>query len=408
VNRFLPFEWIAAMRFMRDGLMQTLLIMFGVALGVAVIVFMSALLTGLQSNLFRRTLNYQAQIVILPPEEVAIPLRGGGSVAEAAMVQPRSQRLKSVDQWQKVRDLVRGLPDVVAVTPVASGPGFVTRAAANKAVSITGIEPETYLRIIALRDKMVAGRLSVTNSEILIGIDLASDLGVKVGDKLNLTSAIGAVQTLTVSGIFDFGNKGVNERNVYVALQIAQNLLNLVGGVSSVEVNVRDPFMAEQVAQEITAQTHLEADSWIRTNAQFFTAMSAQTLSNDFIRFFVGLTAALGIASVLVVSVVQKSKEIGILRAMGTTRQQILRLFLIQGGVMGLIGSLFGSLLGGMFLNFWRGVAKNPDGTPMFVITIDPMLFVLAAVGATLIGVLAAVAPARRAARLDPAVAIRG
>jgi lipoprotein-releasing system permease protein len=106
--------------------------------------------------------------------------------------------------------------------------------------------------------------------------------------------------------------------------------------------------------------------------------------------------------------VVQKSKEIGILRAMGTTRQQILRLFLIQGGVMGLIGSLFGSLLGGMFLNFWRGVAKNPDGTPMFVITVDPMLFVLAAVGATLIGVLAAVAPARRAARLDPAVAIRG
>jgi lipoprotein-releasing system permease protein len=396
------------MRFMRDGLMQTLLIMFGVALGVAVIVFMSALLTGLQSNLFRRTLNYQAQIVILPPEEVALPLRGGGSVAEAAMVQPRSQRLKSVDQWQKVRDLVRGLPDVVAVTPVASGPGFVTRAAANKAVSITGIEPETYLRIIALRDKMVAGRLSVTNSEILIGIDLASDLGVKVGDKLNLTSATGAVQTLTVSGIFDFGNKGVNERNVYVALQIAQNLLNLVGGVSSVELNVRDPFMAEQVAQEITAQTHLEADSWIRTNAQFFTAMSAQTLSNDFIRFFVGLTAALGIASVLVVSVVQKSKEIGILRAMGTTRQQILRLFLIQGGVMGLIGSLFGSLLGGMFLNFWRGVAKNPDGTPMFVITVDPMLFVLAAVGATLIGVLAAVAPARRAARLDPAVAIRG
>lgn len=396
------------MRFMRDGLMQTLLIMFGVALGVAVIVFMSALLTGLQSNLFRRTLNYQAQIVILPPEEVALPLRGGGSVAEAAMVQPRSQRLKSVDQWQKVRDLVRGLPDVVAVTPVASGPGFVTRAAANKAVSITGIEPETYLRIIALRDKMVAGRLSVTNSEILIGIDLASDLGVKVGDKLNLTSATGAVQTLTVSGIFDFGNKGVNERNVYVALQIAQNLLNLVGGVSSVELNVRDPFMAEQVAQEITAQTHLEADSWIRTNAQFFTAMSAQTLSNDFIRFFVGLTAALGIASVLVVSVVQKSKEIGILRAMGTTRQQILRLFLIQGGVMGLIGSLFGSLLGGMFLIFWRGVAKNPDGTPMFVITVDPMLFVLAAVGATLIGVLAAVAPARRAARLDPAVAIRG
>ena len=408
MNLFLPFEWIAAMRFMRDGLMQTLLIMFGVALGVAVIVFMSALLTGLQSNLFRRTLNYQAQIVIIPPDEVSRPLRTGGTVAEAAIVQPRSQRLRSVDQWQKVRDLVARMPDVVAVTPVVSGPGFAARGDANKAVSITGIEPETYLRIIALRDKIVAGRLSVTNSEIIIGIELANDLGVKVGDKLNLSTANGAMQTLTISGIFDFGNKGINQRNVYIALRVAQSMLDLVGGVSSIELNVRDPFLAETAAQEITAQTHLEADSWIRTNAQFFTAMSAQTLSNTFIRFFVGLTAALGIASVLVVSVVQKSKEIGILRAMGTTRQQILRLFLIQGGVMGLVGSLFGSALGGIFLNFWRGVAKNPDGTQMFVITVNPMLFVMAAVGATLIGVLAAVAPARRAARLDPAVAIRG
>lgn len=408
MNRYLPFEWIAAMRFMRDGLMQTLLIMFGVAIGVAVIVFMSALLTGLQSNLFRRTLNYQAQIVIIPPEDVARPLRGGGLLAEAAIVQPRSQRLHSVDQWQKVRDLVERMPDVVAVTPVVSGPGFVARGDATRAVSITGIEPETYLRIIALRDKIVAGRMSVGNSEIVIGVELASNLGLKVGDKLNLSTANGAIQTLTVSGIFDFGNKGINGRNVYVALRVAQSMLDLTGGVSSIELNVRDPFLAEIAAQEITAQTHLEADSWIRTNAQFFTAMSAQTLSNDFIRFFVGLTAALGIASVLVVSVVQKSKEIGILRAMGTTRQQILRLFLIQGGVMGLVGSLFGSALGALFLSFWRGVAKNADGTQMFVISIDPILFVMATVGATLIGVLAAVAPARRAARLDPAVAIRG
>jgi lipoprotein-releasing system permease protein len=408
VNRFFPFEWIAAMRFMRDGLMQTLLIMFGVAIGVAVIVFMSALLTGLQSNLFRRTLNYQAQIVINPPEDVARPLRGGGPVAEAALVQPRSQRLHSVDQWQKVRDLIERMPDVVAVTPVVSGPGFATRGDANKAVNITGIEPETYLRIIALRDKIVAGRMSVGNSEIVIGIELASNLGVKLGDKLNLSTANGAMQTLTISGIFDFGNKGVNGRNVYVGLRVAQSMLDLAGGVSSIELNVRDPFLAETAAQQITAQTHLQADSWIRTNAQFFTAMSAQTLSNNFIRFFVGLTAALGIASVLVVSVVQKSKEIGILRAMGTTRQQILRLFLIQGGVMGLVGSLFGSALGALFLSFWRGMAKNADGTQMFVITINPSLFVIAAVGATLIGVLAAMAPARNAARLDPAVAIRG
>lgn len=408
MNRYLPFEWIAATRFMRNGLMQTLLIISGVALGVSVIVFMSALLTGLQSNLFRRTLDYQAQIVIIPPEDVARPLRGGGPVAEAAILQPRSQRLRSVDQWQKVRDLIRRMPDVVAVTPVVSGPGFAARGDASKAVNISGIEPDSYLRIIALRDKIVAGRMSVSNAEIVIGTELANDLGVKVGDKLSLSPASGAMQTLIVSGIFDFGNKGINGRNVYVALRVAQSMLDLAGGVSSIELNVRDPFLAETTAQQIAAQTNVQVDSWITTNAQFFTAMSAQTLSNTFIRFFVGLTAALGIASVLVVSVVQKSKEIGILRAMGTTQQQILRVFLIQGGVMGLIGSLFGSALGAVFLSFWRGVAKNPDGTQMFAINAEPRLFVIATVGATLIGVLSAAAPARRAARLDPAVAIRG
>jgi lipoprotein-releasing system permease protein len=172
-------------------------------------------------------------------------------------------------------------------------------------------------------------------------------------------------------------------------------------------VKVRDPFAAETTAQAIRAGTDLQVDSWIRTNAQFFTAMAAQILANTLIRIFVGLTVALGIASVLVVSVVQKSKEIGILRAMGTSREQVLRVFLIQGGVMGLTGSLFGSLLAWIFLLLWRGVARNPDGTPMFIVVIEPSLFVIAAVGASLVGILAAMVPARRAARLDPVVAIR-
>jgi lipoprotein-releasing system permease protein len=408
MTRLLRFEWIAALRFMRDGLTQTLLIIVGVTLGVAVITFMSALLSGLQANLFRRTLNYQPQIVVLPPEEVARPLRGEASAQSAAIVQPRTQRLHSVDQWQRVRDDISRLPDVVAITPVVSGPGLAIRGDANKAVSITGIEPESYLRVIALRDKVVAGTVDITASDIVIGTELAKDLGATLGDKLRLTTASGATQTVQVVGIFDFGNKGVNSRNVYVTLRVAQSLLDLAGGVSSLELNVADPFDAERVAQSIAARTGLQADSWIRTNEQFFSAISAQTLSNNFIRFFVGLTAALGIASVLVVSVVQKSREIGILRAMGTSRGQVLRVFLIQGATMGLAGSLCGSVLGFVFLNFWRGIARNPDGTPMFVVSFEPMLFVYAAAGATLVGTLAAIVPARRAARLDPVVAIRG
>jgi len=409
VNDLAPFEWILATRFMREGLLQTLFIIAGVALGVSVIVFMSALLTGLQSSLFSRTLDFQAQIIITAPEEIARPLYvpGKGEMS-ATLIQPRAQRLRSVDQWQKVRAQIEKKTGVVVVTPVVSGAGFVIRADANRAVTLTGIEPETYLHLIALKDKIVAGNAEVGSNDIVIGTELAKDMGVSINDKITMQTASGATSTLKVLGIYDFGNKAANSRSVYVALRTAQSLLNLPGGATTLEVNVADPFAAELMAQSIQAQTGLKAESWITANEDFFTALSGQSFTFLVIRLFVGLTAALGIASVLVVSVVQKSKEIGILRATGTTRQQILRLFLTQGALFGLFGSLLGSGLGWAFLAAWRGFAKNPDGTLFFAIDFDPLLFLYAAIGAVLVGTLAAVFPAQRAARLDPAVAIRG
>jgi lipoprotein-releasing system permease protein len=126
------------------------------------------------------------------------------------------------------------------------------------------------------------------------------------------------------------------------------------------------------------------------------------------IRIFVALSVAAGIASVLVVSVVQRQKEVGILRAMGGSRGQIMRIFLIQGAVVGLLGSLMGSTLALGLLSVWKLIAKNPDGTPMFVIEMSPSLFFWSALIAMLTGLLAAATPAIRAARLDPVVAIRG
>jgi lipoprotein-releasing system permease protein len=407
VNRFARFELIVAFRFMREGLIQTLLIVLGVGLGGGVIIFLSAILAGLQSNVVNRTLNFQAPIVILPPDQVARPLRAGPGTGIAAQVQPRSQQLRSIDQWQNVLGQVARTPGVSALTPVASGPGFALRGEANKAVAITGIEPETYFGVIAPSEKIIQGTVDIGPLDIVIGKDLAEDLGVETGDKLRLATARGADATLTVAGLFDFGNKAVNERNVYISLRSAQSLLDLTGGVSSIEVKVDDPFAAETIAQTLRARTDLKVDSWIRTNEQFFTAMAAQIMTNTLIRIFVGLTVALGIASVLVVSVIQKSKEIGILRAMGTSREQIQRVFLIQGAFMGLAGAVLGSLLAYGFLLLWRSVARNPDGTLMFVIEMEASLFAIAALASALVGILAALAPARRAARLDPVVAIR-
>jgi lipoprotein-releasing system permease protein len=152
----------------------------------------------------------------------------------------------------------------------------------------------------------------------------------------------------------------------------------------------------------------VQADSWIKTNAQFFTAVKAQQNSNTLIRAFVGLSVAFGIAAVLIVSVIQRSKDIGILRAMGTKREQVLRVFLIQGGILGFVGSLVGSALGAGALIVWHRFARQVDGSELFPLILETQLFVYSAALATLTGVVAAIAPALRAARLDPVVAIRG
>jgi lipoprotein-releasing system permease protein len=404
--RWLPFEWIAATRFLREGRMQSISIVLGVSIGVGVIVFMSAALSGQQANMIRRVLSAQAHVVLLPPQEIARPLRG--DVAEAAIVQRPLQRLRSIDQWQAILREVAAMPAVRDVSPTASGPLLAVRGEATRAITVIGVDPERYFRIVPLPEKIVAGAARLSSDGIVIGTELASDLGVAVGDKLRVTTAAGQGTTLSITGIIDLGSKGANQRTTYVALHTAQALLGLVGGVSSIDVTVRDIYAAEDVAGAIARLTGIQADSWIKTNAQFYTAISAQVVANTVIRFCVGLAIALGIASVLIVSVVQKSKEIGILRAMGASQGQVMRVFLLQGAVLGLAGSLIGALIAVGAIHGWDAFFRNPDGTPLFPLEIDPALFAGSTVLATLTGLAAAVLPAIRAARLDPVVAIRG
>jgi lipoprotein-releasing system permease protein len=248
----------------------------------------------------------------------------------------------------------------------------------------------------------------VTSDDILIGIDLAKDLGVALRDKLNVTAANGAARVLTIAGIFDLGNKGANMRSTFVALRTAQTLAKLVGGVTTIDLTVTDIYAADSIAQAVQAETGIEADSWIKTNAQFFTAVNAQQLSNTVIRVFVALSVAFGIASVLVVSVIQRSKDIGILRAMGTSQGQILRVFLLQGALLGFFGAMVGATIGGFGVVVWHTYLRQADGSELFPLVLEPSLFVEAVLLAALTGVAAAAVPALSAAKLDPVVAIRG
>lgn len=405
---WIPFEWLVAVRFLREGKVQTFFIIGGVAIGVGVIVFMSALLMGLQANFVKRVLTGQAHIQLLPPKEVSRVLPTDSAVQIDTILQVPLQRAKSIDQWQSLAVQIRTLPQVKVVSPAVAGSALVVRGAASRAISLLGIEPDLYFQIVPMTDKMVKGTATISVNDILIGTELALDLGLNVGDKLRVTAANGNSNTFSVSGIFDLGNKAANGRTTMMAIRSAQSLLGLVGGVTSLDMTLHDVYAAELVAQQITAQTGVQADSWIKTNEQFFTAVNAQSTANSAIRVFVGLSVAFGIASVLVVSVVQKSREIGILRAMGITRGQIMRIFLMQGGLLGFGGALTGSFLGFAGLALWQQLQKNPDGSVMFAIALEPSLFMSALVLASLTGLIASYAPALRAAKLDPVVAIRG
>lgn len=418
----MPFEWFVALRYLREGRIQTVLILLGVSTGVGVIIFLSALITGLQSRLIESTLGSQAHVVVHPPEEMPRVLHDGrvegvdpaavarglapGDDALAVRLEKPAQRLRSINQWPQVmRDIeqVRGITDV---SPLVAGSAFVTRGEATRSVALRGIDPERFRRIIDMPGHMAAGVFRVQGTEAVIGTGLAADLGARVGDRIRVLTADGRSDIFSISGIFDLENKGVNDSWVLVSLKSAQNLLDLAGGISAIEARVDRIFTAEAVSRAVARRTGLVAESWMAINGQLLVGLRSQSSSSTMIQAFVVVAVALGIASVLVVWVVQKNREIGILRAFGTTRRQVLRVFLIQGMLLGAAGWVVGVGIGTILSFIFASLATNPDGTPTFPVNLSWQLFLGTLAMALGVGLLSATAPARRAANLDPAEAI--
>lgn len=378
------------------------MITVGVAVGVAVIVFVTALMQGLQSNIIQRTLGTQAHIRLLSPDDVNQIVPPAVGTLQLLQEDKRPQRLRSINNWQQITATLDQLPLLTAVSPVVSGPAFAQRGDALESVALVGIDIERYQKIIPLKQYLISGQLRVGADDVLIGSQLAEDLGVQVGNKLRLDTGQQNSAVVNIAGIFELGVRELDARYVYLDLKQAQSLLSLPGGVTVIDLTVADIFQAENVAAQVGRLTSLQAESWIKTNAQLMNAISAQSLSTSMIIVFVAISVAFGIASVLSVSVVQRTREIGILRATGATRQQILRIFLFQGAMFGLLGSVLGSVAS--YALVW---VFNNFGPGLFYIPVSIELIMLALLLAILTGVLAAAVPARRAAALDPVEAIR-
>ena len=404
---WLGFERRVAVRFLREGRMQSMLIIVGVAAGVAVVAYISALISGLQSSTLQKTLGTQAHVTLRALDDVVTPAMAPMPGVELlAQTQPRAQRARSIGNWQALLPLLEALPAVAAVSPMVSGAGLAVRGEATKSIALLGVDLDRYDRIVHLRSKVVDGQARLGPGEGVIGRELAEDLGVRVGDRLSLVTG-SVTESLRVTALVDLGVRDLNRRTVIVPLRAAQSLLGLPGGATTLDLTLVDVWAAQKLADKLQRDYPYKVESWQEANAQLVSALNAQSISTGLIRGVVMIVVVLGVASVLVVSVVQKRREIGILRAMGATQGQVLRVFLLQGAIVGAIGSALGVLLATLLVWLFSTFVRGSDGLPLFVITLAPALALQIAALATLCGVLAAVAPARRAAALDPAQAIR-
>lgn len=309
MKSLLGFERRVALRYLREGRMQSVLIIVGVAAGVAVIAYISALISGLQANTLNKTLGTQPHSSLQSPDEVVTPaaaLHAPGATA-LTEVQARAQRPRSVANWQALLPQLERLPGVAAVSPMVAGSGLALRGQVSQSVALMGVDLDRYDRIVSLRGKVVSGAARLEPGEAVLGRELARDLGLRVGDRLTLqTSALS--DSVRVTALVDLGVKDLNRRTVIVPLRAAQNLLNLPGGATQIDLKVQDVWAAQSLTEQLRLQWPYQFESWQESNAQLVSALNAQSVSTGLIRAVV-LVVVLGIASVLVVSVVQKQRE---------------------------------------------------------------------------------------------------
>jgi lipoprotein-releasing system permease protein len=295
---------------------------------------------------------------------------------------------------------VEATEGVVATCPKVSGSALAYRGAAEEAVRLVGADADRLRQIVDLRANLVEGTYRLGGEDAVIGTTLAQKLGASVGDPVRVRSG-DRESLLRIVGVFEVGSEMVNGRWLVTSLRNAQTLLNRVGDITEIDARVAEVYEAERIAREIEARTGVPTESWMERNRDLLTGLRSQDASTTMIRVFVLLAVAMGIASVLSVTVVQRRGQIGILRAVGTSRRAVLAVFLWQGLLFGLAGALLGSMLGAVS-------GELIESSALFDISVTPRLLFTALTVSIATGVFAAYLPARRAANLDPAAAIRG
>ncbi|MCB5426469.1 ABC transporter permease [Altererythrobacter sp. CC-YST694] len=381
---------------------QTALLMAGVALGVSVFIFMSALIGGLANLLTLRTVGSIPHIVLERPDRDPAILQVGGSAQ--VVLQKDLSRREQIAIWQPAIPIIENTGGVIAVSPQIRGSAFVERGQAIAPVGVIGVMPGKLSAIADIDGAIVDGSSSLPADGILIGSRLARDLGLRVGQVVRLSSDRGRARSFRIGGIFTLGIASADRQAVYMNFTAARALFDLPTGISRIEIKVRPATAAPRIAERLRQSTGLKATAWTEDNSQLFEGLDAQARTGTIIKAFSLVTIVIGIASAMLLSIVRRQSEIGIMRAMGASKGLVVSIFVLEGTLIGLVGAVVGALAAWLALLPLPPVTEvRNGGLPIDRAQGD---FLMAVLLTTLAAMLASILPARNAARIDPVEAI--
>jgi len=399
------FAILVARRYLLSNPVQTALLVMSVVLGVTAFVFITALIQGLAVRLTNDVTANSAHVSIEPLTRVARVVPGANADVQSVALVSTFQR-RQIRAWAPTVALLRSQPLVSAVSPQISGNAFLVRGEAVAPLTVTALDPSALDAISPITTKIISGEAGLGPDDILIGAQLAQNLGLSVGQPVLFRTDRGVDRLLTVGGIFQTGLLALDERVAFLSIRTARPLFRLPEGVTNIEVKLTDPADARPFAAFLREATGLRVTSWQERNASLENALFAQAQTGRLMQIFSLISVLVGIASALTLSANRRRSEIGIMRAFGISKRFIAIVFILQGLIIGTVGAGIGCITG-FALCSWLATMTKTDGTMLLPIAPDQggylTVFVLTMLGA----VLASVIPARSAAQLDPLEAIQ-
>lgn len=379
-----------AIRFLKSNIGQTGFIILGIAIGVSVQIFIGSLIQGLQKGLIDKTIGNSSQITISSEGEDNKILDYASIIEKVATVDDR------IDKTSAALD----------------SPAFLECGDKSQSLLVRGFQIDQADQIYHFNDSLVEGEALQKENDILLGIDLKEEYGISVGDEISITTAKQKTVQCRVAGFFDLKVASINTGWGIMSLSDTQKIFDSADSVTSIEIQLKPEqvFAADEIAAKVKAfleNNDLKVVNWKEQNESLLSGLQGQSISSYMIQVFVMISVVLGIASILAITVLQKSRQIGILKAMGIRNSSASMIFLFEGALLGFFGAILGILFGlGLSFAFTK-FALNPDGTPVVDLYISYPFIALSGMIALLASVLAAAIPAVRSSKLNPIDIIR-